>query len=216
MRVRASEVTAPHTSVGLPHLQRAPHVLPSPCQAPFLTLKPPCRTCHPWIHTHKPPDFWALCCLWLQKNRCGKQGEEKMATCACALNRVQLSATPWTAACQAPLSMGLPRQEHWTGCHFLHQGTFPTRGWNPRLLCLLHWQVGSLPLSPMGSPHHWTARKVPRWLCGHSKGRWPVGFWLPLEIKNEYFETPPTRYQTPHPLWYFYFAFYKFFLVLQM
>ena len=34
---------------------------------------------------------------------------------------------PWTAARQAPLSMGLPRQEHWTGCHFLLQGTFPPR-----------------------------------------------------------------------------------------
>ena len=25
-------------------------------------------------------------------------------------------ATPWTIACQAPLSMGFPRQEYWTGC----------------------------------------------------------------------------------------------------
>ena len=50
-----------------------------------------------------------------------------MATCASVLSRVQLSATPWTAARQAPLSMGLPRQEHWTGCHFLLQGTFPPR-----------------------------------------------------------------------------------------
>ena len=31
-------------------------------------------------------------------------------------------ATPWTAACQAPLSMGFPRQEYWSGCHFLLQG----------------------------------------------------------------------------------------------
>ena len=23
--------------------------------------------------------------------------------------------TPWTTACQAPLSMGLPRQEYWSG-----------------------------------------------------------------------------------------------------
>ena len=27
------------------------------------------------------------------------------------------------------------------GCHFLFQGTFPTQGSNPNLLCLLHWQV---------------------------------------------------------------------------
>ena len=31
------------------------------------------------------------------------------------LSHVQLFATPWTIACQAPLSMGLSRQEHWSG-----------------------------------------------------------------------------------------------------
>ena len=31
-------------------------------------------------------------------------------------------------------------------CHALLQGIFPTQGSNPCLLCLLHWQVGSLPL----------------------------------------------------------------------
>ena len=33
--------------------------------------------------------------------------------------RVQLCATPWTAAHQALLSTGFRRQEHWSGCHFL-------------------------------------------------------------------------------------------------
>ena len=28
-------------------------------------------------------------------------------------------ATPWTVACQAPLSMGFSWQECWSGCHFL-------------------------------------------------------------------------------------------------
>ena len=32
-----------------------------------------------------------------------------------SLSRVQLLATPWTAAYQAPPSMGFPRQEHWSG-----------------------------------------------------------------------------------------------------
>ena len=36
------------------------------------------------------------------------------------------------------------------GCHFLLQGIFPTQGSNPHLL---HWQVGSLPLSRLGSPY---------------------------------------------------------------
>ena len=32
-----------------------------------------------------------------------------------SLSRVQPSATPWTAAFQAPPSMGFSRQEHWSG-----------------------------------------------------------------------------------------------------
>ena len=32
-----------------------------------------------------------------------------------SLSRVQLFATPWTAAYQAPLSVGLSRQEYWSG-----------------------------------------------------------------------------------------------------
>ena len=32
-----------------------------------------------------------------------------------SLSRVQLSATPWTAAYQAPLSMGFSRREYWSG-----------------------------------------------------------------------------------------------------
>ena len=32
------------------------------------------------------------------------------------------------------------------------QGIFPTQGSNMRLLCLLHWQPGSLPLVPPRKP----------------------------------------------------------------
>ena len=38
------------------------------------------------------------------------------------------------------------------GCHALLQGIFPTQGLNPPLLCLLHWQVGSLSLTSLGKP----------------------------------------------------------------
>ena len=34
-------------------------------------------------------------------------------------------ATPWTVACQAPLSMGFPRQEYWSGLLFLSPGDLP-------------------------------------------------------------------------------------------
>ena len=47
------------------------------------------------------------------------------------------------------------------GCHFLLQGVFPTQGLNPCLLCLLHWQVGSLPLCHLGSPTTSIARAQP-------------------------------------------------------
>ena len=30
--------------------------------------------------------------------------------------------TPWTVACQAPLSMGFPRQEYWSGLSFPSPG----------------------------------------------------------------------------------------------
>ena len=33
-----------------------------------------------------------------------------------SLSRVRLFATPWTAAYQAPPSMGFSRQEYWSGC----------------------------------------------------------------------------------------------------
>ena len=36
-----------------------------------------------------------------------------------SLSRVRLLATPWTAAYQAPPSMGFSMQEYWSGCHCL-------------------------------------------------------------------------------------------------
>ena len=56
---------------------------------------------------------------------------------------------------QAPLSTGFSRQEYCSGSHALLQGIFPTQGSNPHLLCLLCWQVGSLPLAPPGKAS-WT------------------------------------------------------------
>ena len=66
--------------------------------------------------------------------------------------QAQLCVTLWTVACQAALSMVLSRQEYLSGCHALLQGIFPTLGLNPHVLGLLHWQAGSLPPAPQGSP----------------------------------------------------------------
>ena len=48
------------------------------------------------------------------------------------------SATPWTVARKAPLSMGFSRQEYCSVLPFPFPGYFPNQGSNP---CLLHWQV---------------------------------------------------------------------------
>ena len=55
------------------------------------------------------------------------------------LSRVQLFATPWTAAYYAPLSMGFPRQEYWSGLPFPTPGDLPTQRSNS---CLLIFCIG--------------------------------------------------------------------------
>ena len=50
------------------------------------------------------------------------------------LCRIQPLVTPWTAAHQAPLSMGFSRQEYWSGWPCPPPGIFPTQGSNSDLL----------------------------------------------------------------------------------
>ena len=47
------------------------------------------------------------------------------------LSRVQLFATPWTIACQAPPSMGFYRQEYLSGLPFPSPGDLPDPGIEP-------------------------------------------------------------------------------------
>ena len=74
---------------------------------------------------------------------------------ACMLSHVRLFTTPWTIACQEPLSVKFFRQEYWIlekVAISSFRGIFLTQGSNPCLLHLLHWQVDSLPLTPPGKP----------------------------------------------------------------
>ena len=68
--------------------------------------------------------------------------------CAQLLNHVQLFATLWTVARQAPLSMGFPRQHTGVGCHVLIQGIIPTQGPNP------HLHLEFFTHEPSGTPTH--------------------------------------------------------------
>ena len=68
-----------------------------------------------------------------------------------SLSRVQLFATPWAVAYQAPLSMGFSRQVYWSGLPFPSPGNLPNPGiklGSPAL------QTDSLPTDLQGKPKH--------------------------------------------------------------
>jgi len=86
--------------------------------------------------------------------------------CVCLVTELcPILLDPMNLAHQAPLSMGLSRQEYWSGCHFLLQGIFPhshpPQGLNLQLPCLLHCRRILYLLSHWGSPYNI--------LCNHKK-----------------------------------------------
>ena len=64
------------------------------------------------------------------------------------LARVQLFATPWTAARQAPLSMEFSRQEYRSGLPFPFPGDLPNPGIEPGSLALRADSLLSEPAAP--------------------------------------------------------------------
>ena len=56
---------------------------------------------------------------------------------------------PWTVACQAPLSMGFPKQDYWSGLPSPSLEDYPDPGTKPESPAL---QADSLLLSHQGSP----------------------------------------------------------------
>ena len=64
-----------------------------------------------------------------------------------SLRLVRLFATPWTIAHQAPPSMGLSRQEYWSGLPFPSPGDLPDPGIEPRSPAL---QADALTSEPPG------------------------------------------------------------------
>ena len=66
-----------------------------------------------------------------------------------SFSRVRLFATPWTVACQAPLSLGFSRQEYWSGLPFPSPGDLPDPGIEPGSLAL---EADALTSEPPGKP----------------------------------------------------------------
>ena len=73
-------------------------------------------------------------------------------THTCMFSSVQLFAISWTLACQVPLSMKFPRQEHWNKLPFPTPEDLPDQRSN---FHLLHWQADALPLRATWETYVW-------------------------------------------------------------
>ena len=71
------------------------------------------------------------------QNRVGYCTKVKnLQSCCVSCSVVSDSATPWTVACQAPLSKEFARQEYWSGSPFPSPGDLSDPGiepWSPAL-----------------------------------------------------------------------------------
>ena len=125
-------------------------------------------------------------------------------------SRVRLFPTPWTAAYQAPPSMGFPRQEYWSGVPLPSPLWRPTRPFrtNTQKRCPFHY--GGLECKSMKSRNtcgnrqiwpwntEWSRAKanriLPRECIGHSKHPIPT-----TEEKTLHMDI--TRWSTPKSDW---------------
>ena len=111
------------------------------------------RSFHPWVGktpleedtaTHSSILAWRI--LWMEEpgglqsigsHRVGHNWSDLARThictyvCAQWFSHVWLRVTPWTAACQTPLSMESSRQEHWSRLPFPPPGELPDPGIEP-------------------------------------------------------------------------------------
>ena len=102
----------------------------------------PLLCCHPRAHQSRHCHVtrlvhWRISFVLLPRPQEGKLPRLPLAFICAVLAVVQLLsctlffATPWTAACQAPLSMGFSRQEFWSGLPFPSLGDLPGPGIEP-------------------------------------------------------------------------------------
>ena len=87
--------------------------------------------------------------------------------CVWSRSVVSDSATLWTVAHQAPLSMGFSRQEYWSGVPFLSPGDLSDPGIEPRSPAL---QADTLSSEPQGSLRTVQLQLLQHYWLGHRLG----------------------------------------------
>ena len=116
-----------------------------------------------------------------------------------------LFANLWTTRLLYPRDS--PGKNTKEGCHALLHGIFPTQGLNLHLLCLLHWQVGSLSSLLPGKPPKvtifWKKKKLCSFLSliyslisnyGYVRIKFQRTVFFPKEKKKE---TSVSTYKVP-------------------
>ena len=80
-------------------------------------------------HEFFPPIFYLMKVLY---SSCKFPLRHLVHVCVLShFSHVQLCVTLWTVACQAPLSIGFSRQEHWSGLPCSPAGELPDPGIKP-------------------------------------------------------------------------------------
>jgi len=114
----------------------------SPFQHFFLCM---CDDGSIWEGVGPPHDLTVLGCDIKEVDSYRRNQRLQKEACCCPGTQscLTLVITPWTAACQAPLSRNFPGKNTGAGCHSLCQEVLPIQGLKPSLLPLLHYQVCS-------------------------------------------------------------------------
>ena len=107
--------------------------------------------------------------------------------------------TPWTVVLQAPLSMGFPRQEYWSGLPFLSPEDLPSPGMEPVSPVPPALQEESFLLSHQG--HQYSFKSWSSWeeVCSPAQSvvQKPVSVCSPCRLSACYRQHPPPS----HPQW---------------
>ena len=108
------------------------------------------------------------------------------------LSCVRFFVTPWTVACQVPLSMGFHRQEYWNGVPFPSPGNHPNPG-------IKHsspeFQADSLPSEPRGKRNCYQTKLGSTCPCSVKSiyWQWVQGAWVQVASVQKAW-TPPKAF----------------------